>query len=87
MMQPARLRDRHNRPCLWCSDGAWVGRVLLEAQVRATPMVILHDSSEVTRQVNFAKYDHMIQAFPPHGADYSLDIASLRGNLSGDDTC
>ena len=60
MMELTHLRDRDDPPGFWCLDEAWLGRVLLQAQVRATPMVIVSEFSEVARQAGFAEYDHVI---------------------------
>ena len=60
MMELTHLRDRDDPPGFWCLDGAWLGRVLLQAQVRATPMIIGRESLEVVKQAGFAKYDHVI---------------------------
>ena len=80
MMEPAQLRDRHDPPPgFWCLDGPWLWRVLLQAQVRATPMIIVRESSQVARQTGFIEYDHVIQALSPNGADRPLDIGSLPG--------
>src|SRR6516165_2640744 len=79
MMESAHLGDRHNPPGFWSLDGAWLGRVLLQAQVRATPMIIVRESSEVATQAGFAEYDHVIQALSPNGVDHPLDVGSLPG--------
>ena len=63
-MEPAHLWDRHDPTGFWCMDGAWLGRVLLQAQVRATPMVIVSEFSEVARQAGLTEYDHVIHALP-----------------------
>ena len=39
MMEPAHLGDRNDSPGLWRLDGAKLGRVLLQAEVRAAPMI------------------------------------------------
>jgi len=77
MVEPAHLGDRNNPPCVWWLDRAWLWRVLLQAQVRATPMVIVRERSEVARQAGFTEYDHVIQALAAQGADHPLDIGSL----------
>ena len=61
MMESADLWDRDDPPGFWCLDGARLWRVLLQAQVRATPMVIVREFSEVSRQAGFTHYDHVIQ--------------------------
>src|SRR5215471_11665040 len=77
MMEPTHLRNRHDPPGFWCLHGAWLGRVLLQAQVRATPMVIVLEFSEVLRQAGFTENDHVIQALPPNAADHPLDVRTL----------
>jgi hypothetical protein len=47
MMEPTHLRDRHDPPGFRCLDIAGVWRVLLQAQVRATPMIIVREVSEM----------------------------------------
>ena len=77
MMEPAHLRDRHDPPGAWWLDGARLGRILLQAQVCATPMIVVRESSQVARQAGFTECDHVIQALAPNGADGPLDIGSL----------
>src|SRR6516165_10648967 len=79
MMEPTQLWDRDDPPGFWCLHGAWLGRVLLQAQVRATPMVIVSEFSEVARQAGFTEYDHVIQALPANRADHPLDVGTLPG--------
>ena len=79
MMEPADLRDRDDPPGFWCLDGPWLWRFLLQSKVRATPMIIVREFSEVAIQVSFTEYDHVIQALPPNAADDPLDIGSLPG--------
>src|SRR6516225_5174704 len=79
MMEAAHLGDRHNPPGFWSLDGAWLGRILLQAQVRATPMIIVGESSQVAIQAGFAPYDHVIQALSPNGADHPLNVGPLPG--------
>jgi hypothetical protein len=58
-------------------SGARLGRVLLQAEVRAAPMIIVREFSEVSRQSGFTEYNHVIQALPTNGADHPLDKGSL----------
>ncbi len=46
MMEPTHFLDGHDPPRFRCLDGAGVWRVLLQAQVRATPMIIVREVSE-----------------------------------------
>jgi hypothetical protein len=50
MVKPAHLRDCSNPPCVWWLDRARLWRVLLQAYVRATPMIIVCEVSEVAIQ-------------------------------------
>src|SRR6266481_7082714 len=77
MMEPADLRDRDDPPGFWCLDGPWLWRFLLQSKVRATPMIIVREFSEVAIQVSFTEYDHVIQTLPANAADQPLDIGSL----------
>jgi hypothetical protein len=79
MMKPAYLWDRDDPPGFPSLDGARLGRVLLQAEVRSTPMIVVYESSQMARQVGFIEYDHVIQALPPNGADHPLHIGSLPG--------
>jgi len=77
MMKPAYLWDRDDPPAFWGLKGARRWHILLQAQVRATPMIIVRESSQVAIQAGFTEYDHVIQALPPDGTDHPLDIDSL----------
>jgi hypothetical protein len=77
------LGDRHDPPGSWCLEGPWLGRILRQAQVRATPMIIVCESSQVARQASFTAYDYVIQALLPNGADHTLQIGSLPGGEQG----
>ena len=49
-----------------------VGRILVERQVSACPVVVREVASQGTAQVLFAKDDVVIQTLAPDGADESL---------------
>ena len=51
MMEPTDLGDRNDSPGFWRLDGAKLGRVLLQAEVRAAPMIVVHESSEMAVQL------------------------------------
>src|SRR5262245_18172397 len=79
MMEPTDLGDCNDSPGFWRLDGAKLGRVLLQAEVRAAPMIVVHESSEMAVLTGFTEYDHVIQALPPNGADHPLEVSSLPG--------
>jgi hypothetical protein len=87
MMESAHLWDRHDPPGFPSSDRACPGRILLQAQVRATPMIVVCESSQMARQVGFTEHDHVIQALLPNGADHPLHIGSLPGRSGRPSTC
>src|SRR5215813_14885660 len=47
--------------------------------MRAAPMIVVHESSQMAVQTGFSEYDHVVQALPPNGADHPLDVSSLPG--------
>ena len=81
MMEPAHLWDRDDPTGFWCLDGAWLGRVLLQAQVRATPMIIVHEFSEVAIQAGFTEHDHVIQTLTANRTDHPLDVCTAAAAL------
>ena len=49
-----------------------VGRILVERQVSARPVVVREVASQGTAQVLFAEHKDMIQTLAPDGADEAL---------------
>jgi hypothetical protein len=52
-------------------------RILVQRQVRARLVIIRKISGKHSSQTGLVENDHMIQAFPPNGANQPLDISSL----------
>ena len=77
MMQPAHLWDHDDWPDVWRLDGAGLWRILLQAEVRAAPMIVVHESSEMAIQTGFTEYDHVIQALPSNRANHPLNVSPL----------
>jgi hypothetical protein len=46
-MKPAHLWDRDDPPGFPSLDGACLRRVLVQAQVRVTPMIVVYESSQM----------------------------------------
>jgi hypothetical protein len=74
MVEPTQLGDCNNPPSVWWLERAWLWRVLLQAEVRATPMIMVREFSEVARQARFTEYDHVIKALAAQCVDHALDI-------------
>jgi len=57
MMESAHLRSCDDPPSLRWLDGAWLWRVLVQAQVRPTPMIIAQEPLQVAVQGAFVKHN------------------------------
>src|ERR1035438_6771292 len=77
MVQTAHLRDRDHSPEFRRLHFPWLWRVLLQRQMRPGLVIIGKIRGQSAPQTGFVEYDHMIQAFPPNGADQPLDISPL----------
>ena len=73
--RPPRGSRRLARRLTLGRSGLW--RILLQAEVRAAPMIVVHESSEMAIQTGFTEYDHVIQALPPNRANHPLNVSSL----------
>ena len=51
----------------------------LKSQVRATLLIIVHETLQVTVQAPFAEHDYLVQALAADGADYPSHISPLQG--------
>ena len=72
MMQATNLRNLHNPTNLRRLHGAGEGSILAQRQVSARLLVIFQVPAQNPSQVLFSQDDHVVQAFPPDGADQSL---------------
>ena len=79
MMESADFWHRNNSPHVRRLDGARNRRVLLQSQVRPAPMIVVHETLQVTVQAPFAEHDYVVQALAANGADDPFDISSLPG--------
>ena len=77
MMESADFRYRNNTPHVRRLDGARNRRVLLQSQVRPAPMIVVHETLQVTVQAPFAEHDDVVQALAANGADDAFEISSL----------
>jgi Integrase core domain len=72
MVQPSDFGNRHDRAHLGPLDGSHVGRILLEREVSAGPVVVREVACRDASQVPFAQNENMIQALAPNRADEPL---------------
>ena len=87
MMESADFWRCNNSPHVSWLDLARFRRVLLQSQVRPAPMIVVHETLQVTVQAPFAEHDYVVQALAANGADDPFDISSLPGRPRCDSTC
>ncbi len=78
-MEPTDFRELHDLPHRWRFDGAWLGRVLVEREMRSGSVVVVQVASQDPSQVIPVEDDHVVKALPPDGADDPLDVRILPG--------
>ena len=78
-MEPADFRKLHDSPPRRWFDGTWLGRVLVEREMRSGSVVVVQVASQDPPQVTLAENDDVIQAFPTDRADDPLDVRILPG--------
>ena len=77
MVQATHLRYRHDRTHVGCLHRAWLRRVFPQRQVRSGPMVVIEIRSKDSAQRAFIEHDHMVETFPPNGANHPFHVRSL----------
>src|SRR5436305_12050835 len=77
MMESTYLRDRDDPARLRCLNGARLGRVLLQGQMRPTPMIVVDETTQVLPKTVFIEHDYMVQALASDRADEPFDISPL----------
>jgi hypothetical protein len=75
MMESADFRHRNNPPHVRRLDGARFRCVLLQSQVGPAPMIVVHETLQVTVQAPFAEHNYVVQAL-------TLDSPRAMPNLS-----
>ena len=76
-MQSANLPNRDDRAGFHGLDGTRLWRVLLQCQMRATPMIVSHERLKVLVQASFIEHNHMIEALTTYGADHAFNVGAL----------
>src|SRR5882762_4267916 len=71
-MQATDFENLHDPTCLGELDGPDVRRILVEREMRASPVIVGEVSGQDPAQVPFAKDDDMIETLAPDRADEPL---------------
>jgi hypothetical protein len=79
MMESADFRHRNNPPHVRRLDRARFRCVLLQSQVGPAPMIVVHETLQVTVQAPFAEHNDVVQALAADGADDPFDVSPLPG--------
>lgn len=59
---------------------AWLGRVLLQGEVRSRPVVVAKVAVQQTTKMFLAEDYHVVEEVPPDGSDHAL---AVRGSAAG----
>ena len=79
MMESADLGQRDDAAMRRWLDGARLGRILLEGEVSARPVVVPEVGSETTTEVSLVEDNHVVEQFASDGANDSLGEGVLPG--------
>ena len=79
MVQPANLWERDDATCFRSLHRPWFRSVLVQSEMRAALVIIVHEATEVVTETVFTGDDHVIEAFTADGADHALDVGALPG--------
>ena len=86
MVQAAHFGKRDNPTDIRAMDRSWLRGVLVQAEMRSAPVIVIHEAAEVVAKVLFTAHDHVIQAFTADGADLAFDVARCHGDAGVDKT-
>src|SRR5258708_6270779 len=79
MMESADLGQRDDAAMRRRLDGARLGRILLEGEVSARPVVVPEVGSETTTEVPLVEDNHLVEQFASDGANDALGERVLPG--------
>ena len=72
MVQATNLGDRHDSARRLGLLRPWLGRVLVQREVRAGPVVVLGVPVHEPASVSLVQHDHVVEQLPAERADESL---------------
>ena len=78
MVQPADLGPRHDTTGAGRLDGACLGRVLAEREVRSRALLIRDVRSKHLSEMPLVEDDHVVQTLEADGPDDAFDVGILR---------
>ena len=73
-MQPAHFGNGYNAASIGELYTASIRRILLQCEVRASPVIVTGERLEVPGQTALVEYDHVIEAFATNCANDTFDI-------------
>ena len=79
MVESADLGQRNDAAVLGQLDGAWLGRILLEREVRPRAVVVAEVAVKTTTEVSLIQDDHVVEELAADGADHPFDEGILPG--------
>ncbi len=71
-MESADLRQRNDMAVFGWLDGARLGRVFLERQVRTRAVVVAEVAAQTTTQVSLVQHDHVVEELAADRTDHAL---------------
>jgi hypothetical protein len=77
MMESTDLRDSDDPARLCCLNGARLGCILLQGQMRTTPMIVVYETTQVPPKTLCIEHDHMVQALASDRANDPFDVSAL----------
>ena len=76
-MQPAHFGDGDDAASVGELYTAWIRRILLQCEVRASPMIVTDERLKVPGQTALVEYDDVIETFATDCANDPFDIRTL----------
>ena len=76
-MKSAHFGNGDNAASIGDLYTASIGRILLQSEVCASPVIVIDERLKVPGQTALVEYDHVIEAFATYCADDAFDIRTL----------
>lgn len=77
MLESADIRKLDDVPELWWMDGTRIWTVHVQRSVHTPAMVVLKLAGQDALQMALVRYDDVVEALSPDGADQALDVGVL----------
>jgi hypothetical protein len=78
MVQAAHFGKRDNPTDIRTINRSWLWGVLVQAEMRSAPVIVIHEVTQVVTEAAFtAADDHVVQAFTTDRADEAFDVGAL----------